>query len=82
MGLSHCPKPTAPVTRPPLPEPEDVFLAWLLSQPPGRDLVAAADLEIIRLRGYSGRHEGPKRLGEIFSQFRASLSEKRPWRLQ
>ena len=72
----------APEARSRLPEPEEVFLSWLLVQPAGRDLAAAADLEIEKLRRYSGSHDGPKRLGDIFAAFRASLASRPCARLQ
>lgn len=80
MGLSLSNEAASSAKRPP--EPEEVFLSWLLSQPAGRDLAAAADVEIERLRQYSGSHEGPKRLGAIFAEFRATLSPRLCPRLQ
>lgn len=56
-----------------LPEPEDVFLSWLMQQPPGRDLAAAARAEIQRLRRYQGQHSGPGRLAELFEALHRSL---------
>lgn len=80
MGLSLSNEAATSAKR--LPEPEEVFLSWLLSQPAGRDLAVAADMEIERLRHYSGPHDGPKRLGAIFTEFRASLSRRSSPRLQ
>ena len=59
-----------------LPEPEEVFLAWLLVQPANGDLAAAADLEIGRLAAYRGVNDGPARLGAIFREFRAMLAPR------
>lgn len=56
-----------------LPEPEEVFLTWLLAQPAQADLAAAATLEVERLRAYRGVHPGPKQLGRIFRAFIAGL---------
>lgn len=55
------------------PEPEDVFLSWLMQQPSGRDLAAAARAEIHRLRRYQGQHSGPGRLAELFEALHRSL---------
>lgn len=57
-----------------MPEPEDVFLPWLLSVPCGADMAAAADMEIARLERYNGSHPGPKRLAAVFQAFRRSLT--------
>ena len=43
-----------------VPEPEDVFLSWLMAQPSGSDLAIAADAEIDRLNRYMGAHDGPR----------------------
>ena len=59
------------------PEPEDVFLSWLMQQPPGRDLAAAASAEIHRLRRYQGQHSGPERLVELFEALHRSLRPSR-----
>lgn len=61
-----------------LPQPEEVFFAWLLAQPAGSDLAAAAQTELSRLERYTGPHEGPQRLSGIFSDFLASLSPRGP----
>lgn len=60
-----------------LPEPEDIFVSWLMSVPSGADLVAAADIEIIRLMQYTGSHPGPARLAALFRGFRRSLAPSR-----
>lgn len=57
-----------------LPSPEDVFVAWLVKQPVGGDLADAVDVELQRLRRYVGRHPGPARLAELFSELRRSLA--------
>ena len=57
-----------------LAQPEDVFLSWLLAQPPGADLAAAADAEIRRLDRYEGPHPGPRRLVELFETLRGSAT--------
>lgn len=57
----------------PLPQPEDVFVAWLLALPRGLDLAAATDAEILRLRRYAGSHQGPARLLDLFKGLRQSL---------
>jgi hypothetical protein len=54
---------------PGLPEPHEVFLAWLASQPDGADLDAAALVELERLSRYRGSHPGPLRLGAMFRLF-------------
>lgn len=56
-----------------VPQPEDVFLSWLIAQPRGSDLASSAAREIRRLGAYSGSHPGPKRLGELFEHFVAEL---------
>lgn len=58
-----------------LPEPEEVFLSWLLAQPSGSDLGPAVDDQIERLAGYAGVHDGPRRLAGLFREFRESLPE-------
>jgi hypothetical protein len=73
MGLSARAAGTTPVERP-LPEPEDVFLSWLISQPADTDLAVAAGAEINRLRQYRGPNEGPKRLIDLFEALRATLT--------
>lgn len=56
-----------------LPQPEEVFLSWLMTQPEGADLAAAADVEIGRLGRYAGRHPGPRKLAGLFGDFRHCL---------
>lgn len=58
----------------PLPQPEEVFLSWLVAQPEGADLAAAADTEIHRLEDYLGAHAGPRRLKELFIELRRELT--------
>jgi hypothetical protein len=59
-------------------QPEEVFLSWLLSQPPDINLTSAVDTEIQRLDGYKGQHPGPLRLLELFTELRDSLKGKHP----
>jgi hypothetical protein len=59
-----------------LPQPEEVFLSWLMAQPEGADLAAAVDVEIGRLGRYAGRHPGPLKLAELFRNFRHCLDAK------
>jgi hypothetical protein len=56
-----------------LPQPEEVFLCWLMAQPEGADLAAAADVEIGRLGRYAGRYPGPRKLAGLFRDFRHCL---------
>lgn len=72
MGLMFDP-PAEPRPLPALPQPEEVFISWLLSLPAGADLTAAVDVEIHRLERYRGAHPGPARLGELFRDFRLAL---------
>ena len=68
MGLSWSDQRAIAAThRPALPEPEQVFLAWLTAQPQDGNLVAAASRELARLARYTGRHPGPGRLRQMFS---------------
>ena len=46
-------------------QPEDVFLAWLLSQPSEIDLAQAARREIARLDRAAPLGAGPKRLRQL-----------------
>lgn len=72
MGLRVAPQVASyPVKG--LPQPEEVFLSWLIAQPEGTDLVVAADIEIGRLGRYAGRHPGPAKLAELFREFRHRL---------
>ncbi|CAM5304260.1 hypothetical protein MAUB1S_05312 [Mycolicibacterium aubagnense] len=57
-----------------LQQPEDVFLSWLLAQPAGTDLAAAATIEIARLQRYRGDHPGPRRLAELFEALQGSVA--------
>ena len=52
------------------PQPEDVFLSWLLAQPAGANLAEAAEIEIGKLQRYQGGHPGPQRLLELFKGLR------------
>jgi len=61
-----------------LPRPEDVLMTWLLNQPAGADLVRAVDVELDRLRLYTGRHPGPARLAELFRELRRSITQPAP----
>lgn len=70
LRLDHC-SGSEPAKR--LPQPEEVFLAWLLSVPGDADLLAAADAEIMRLGRYAGSHPGPARLLDLFEALRRSL---------
>ncbi len=73
MGLRIASR-RAAVHRPALlPQPEEVFLSWLMMQPDGADLVVAADVELDRLSRYSGPHPGPQKLAELFRHFRYCL---------
>jgi len=56
-----------------LPEPEEIFLHWLISQPNWTEFSAAADLELQRLARYRGSHPGPAKLAALFTTFRAEL---------
>ncbi|WP_244483238.1 hypothetical protein [Mesorhizobium sp. 1M-11] len=56
------------------PQPEDVFLSWLLAQPGGADLAEAAEIEIRKLQRYQGNHPGPQKLLELFEGLRGSAA--------
>lgn len=58
------------------PQPEDVFLSWLLAQPAGTNLAEAAETEIARLQRYQGDHPGPRRLVELFEALRGSVAPR------
>lgn len=61
-----------------LPQPEEVFLSWLLAQPAEVNLVVAAEVEIRKLQRYRGGHPGPRRLVALFEALqRASGREIR-----
>lgn len=51
-----------------LPPPEQVFLAWLVSQSDTANLVEAAAMEIARLSLYRGEHPGPRQLQRMFGE--------------
>ena len=72
MGLNVEPRHIAGQS-PALPQPEDVFLCWLVTQPVGTDLAAAAEVEIARLQRYQGDHPGPRRLVELFEALQGSV---------
>lgn len=57
----------------PLPQPEDILLAWLVAQPEGGDLSAAVGVEILRLERYRGPHPGPGRLKDLFIELGREL---------
>lgn len=77
MGLNIDPRLQGPV-RANTPRVEDVLLAWLVSQPPGADLVAALDVELDRLARYDGRHPGPARLAGLFKELRRVIAHDAP----
>ncbi|WAX95484.1 hypothetical protein N7E70_000950 [Aminobacter sp. NyZ550] len=56
-----------------MPEPEQVFLAWLVAQPEGGNLHEAASRQATRLAEYGGRHPGPRRLRQLFLDLAAEL---------
>jgi len=56
-----------------MPEPEQVFLAWLVAQPEGGNLCEAASRQAIRLGEYAGAHPGPRRLRQLFLDLAAEL---------
>ena len=51
----------------PLPSPEEIFLCWLVAQPPEVDLAAAARAQIERLAGYDGI-AGVRALHRLFAE--------------
>lgn len=59
--------------RPRMPEPEQVFLTWLVAQPEGADLLGAASRQVARLARYTGGHPGPRQLRRMFAQLVAEL---------
>jgi hypothetical protein len=61
--------------RPGLPEPEQVFLAWLMAQSAKGELLAAATAEAKRLSCYAGLHDGPKRLASMFAELIEQLEK-------
>lgn len=58
---------------PPLPQPEEILMAWLVAQPEGGDLTAAVGIEIRRLDRYCGPHPGPRRLKDLFIELGREL---------
>lgn len=72
MGLMLERRQTARTTKL-LPQPEEVFMAWLIAQPDGSDLPSAVCAEIRRLDGYRGPHPGPRRLRELFIELGREL---------
>lgn len=68
MGLSV--EPNVALRRISALPPEEVFLSWLIAQTEGTNLAAAADIELDRLSRYAGRHPGPRKLAELFKEFR------------
>lgn len=56
------------------PDPEHVFLAWLLAHPAGADLAVSAAREIERLERFRGAHPGPKGLVQLFVELRCILA--------
>lgn len=62
------------ISAPPL--PEEVFLSWLLAQPAGADLAAAAEIEIRKLQRYRGGHPGPRRHVALFEALQGTGGPK------
>lgn len=60
---------------PVLPQPEDVFLSWLLVQPSGADLAQAAEIEIGKLQRYRGTRAGPQKLLKLFEGLREAVGQ-------
>ena len=56
-----------------MPEPEQVFLAWLVAQPDDGNLGAAAARQASRLAEYAGGHPGPRRLRQLFLDLAGEL---------
>lgn len=56
----------SPVLQSRLPEPEDIFLAWLLQVPEGVDLAAAAQREVERIDQSRVRGMAVARLRDLF----------------
>lgn len=69
MGLNW----SRPAAAPAMPEPEQVFLAWLVAQPEGGNLHEAASRQAIRLGEYAGSHPGPRQLRQLFLDLAATL---------
>lgn len=51
----------------PLPSPEEIFLCWLVTQPPDTDMAAAARAQIERLAGHDGV-AGARTLRRLFAE--------------
>ena len=62
-----------PAVAPIMPEPEQVFLAWLVAQPEDGNLQEAASRQATRLAEYGGGHPGPRRLMQLFLDLAAEL---------
>ena len=77
MGLMFDPPGAEPHPLRVLPQPEDVFLSWLMALPAAADPALAADAEILRLNRYAGPHPGPARLLALFEAYRESLETHR-----
>jgi hypothetical protein len=71
MGLRFDP-PADRRPLPPLPQPEEIFLSWLMALPEAIGPGLAADAEILRLKKYLGSHPGPSHLLTLCEAFRAS----------
>jgi hypothetical protein len=69
MGLNWNRTTVAPV----MPEPEQVFLAWLIAQPEDGNLREAAARQANRLAEYAGGHPGPRHLRQLFLDLAAEL---------
>ncbi|WP_395448532.1 hypothetical protein ACHMW7_27490 [Aminobacter sp. UC22_36] len=69
MGLNW----NRPTVAPVMPEPEQVFLAWLVAQPEGGNLYEAASRQASRLAEYAGGHPGPRQLRQLFLDLAAEL---------
>jgi len=60
-----------------LPEPETVFLEWLVSRRPEADLAAAARFELHRLESFGKPHRGVERLAKLFTELVNELEDHR-----
>ncbi|MDH4986552.1 hypothetical protein QEZ47_13650 [Aminobacter anthyllidis] len=69
MGLNW----NRPTVAPVMPEPEQVFLAWLIAQPEDGNLREAASRQANRLAEYAGGHPGPRQLRQLFLELAAEL---------
>ena len=61
------------VAAPVMPEPEQVFLAWLIAQPEDGNLREAAARQAARLAEYGGGHPGPRHLRKLFLDLASEL---------